>query len=70
MTFNLKIKNAKNTSDIKVTFEPHHWIGHRFSAEDDIKLLIAVTDIGLMTPDVFEVLRCKLSYVLEFYFIL
>ncbi|CAL8109612.1 unnamed protein product [Orchesella dallaii] len=48
------------TFDTKLVYEPSHWVGKRFTPEDDVKLLRCLMNIGLATPDVFEVARIKL----------
>jgi len=58
---NFQVKDPSFTSEVKIVFEPAHWMGKRFSPEDDVKLLTCLNKIGLLTPNVFEVLQTKLS---------
>ncbi|ODN00061.1 SWI/SNF-related matrix-associated actin-dependent regulator of chromatin subfamily A member 5 [Orchesella cincta] len=60
-----KFQHSDSGSGIKLVYEPGHWMGKRFSKEDDIKLLSCLMKIGLLTPNVFEVLRLKLSLAEE-----
>lgn len=54
-------------SELAVQYDPHHWIGQRFSKEDDVQLLLNISEIGMLTCDVFGSLRSKLMQVFTYW---